>query len=418
LLTGLLLVPMTINYVNPTRYGIWITVFSIVSWLTFLDAGLGNGLKNKFAEALALNDHVKARIYVSTTYGILALIVSAVLILFTVVNPFLNWSGLLNAPQSLRDELNFVVLIVIALFCIRFVLQLIGIILTADQKPAYNNLFSLLSNLISLAVIYVLTLISRGSLLYLALAVSLAPIAVYAAASFYFFRGSYKKFRPSLRYVKFKYSGELMNLGFRFFIIQISSIVLFTTDSLIITHLFGPAEVTNYNIAFRYFSIFVLMFTIIAAPFWPAFTEAYIKQDFIWIKKVVNKLAALWLAMIALIIIAVAAAPLVYRLWIGEEIQIPVLLSVNMGIYTVVYTWTYIFVTFLNGIGKIKLQYMNSILITVINIPLSILLAKSFGLNSAGVILATSICVGIGAVWTPIQYLKIMRGTAKGLWNK
>ena len=29
---SLLLVPMTIDYVNPTQYGIWLTISSVIAW--------------------------------------------------------------------------------------------------------------------------------------------------------------------------------------------------------------------------------------------------------------------------------------------------------------------------------------------------------------------------------------------------
>src|SRR5664280_113011 len=63
---SLFLVPVTIHYVNPTRYGIWLTLSSIVGWFSFFDIGLGNGLRNKFAEAIASENHDLARTYVST----------------------------------------------------------------------------------------------------------------------------------------------------------------------------------------------------------------------------------------------------------------------------------------------------------------------------------------------------------------
>ena len=34
---SLILVPLTINYINPTQYGIWITLSSIVGWFAFFD---------------------------------------------------------------------------------------------------------------------------------------------------------------------------------------------------------------------------------------------------------------------------------------------------------------------------------------------------------------------------------------------
>ncbi|MCK7523619.1 MAG: hypothetical protein MZV64_41275 [Ignavibacteriales bacterium] len=64
------IVPVTLNYLGKTEYGIWLTLASILSWLINLDFGLGNGLRNKLAEALALNDIKLARIYVSTAYAV------------------------------------------------------------------------------------------------------------------------------------------------------------------------------------------------------------------------------------------------------------------------------------------------------------------------------------------------------------
>src|SRR5512137_2137737 len=64
---SLVLVPLTLHYVNPTQYGIWLTLSSIIAWFGFFDIGFGNGLRNKFAEAKAKGDHELARTYVSTT---------------------------------------------------------------------------------------------------------------------------------------------------------------------------------------------------------------------------------------------------------------------------------------------------------------------------------------------------------------
>ena len=44
---NLALVPLTINYVNPSQYGIWLTLSSIIAWFSFFDVGFGNGLRNR-----------------------------------------------------------------------------------------------------------------------------------------------------------------------------------------------------------------------------------------------------------------------------------------------------------------------------------------------------------------------------------
>lgn len=36
---SLIMVPMTINYVSPTQYGLWLTISSIVTWISYFDFG-------------------------------------------------------------------------------------------------------------------------------------------------------------------------------------------------------------------------------------------------------------------------------------------------------------------------------------------------------------------------------------------
>ena len=50
---SLLIVPITLGYVNSTLYGIWLTISSVMLWLNFFDVGLTLGLKNRLGEALA-----------------------------------------------------------------------------------------------------------------------------------------------------------------------------------------------------------------------------------------------------------------------------------------------------------------------------------------------------------------------------
>lgn len=90
ILISLQVVPLTINYVNPTQYGIWLTLSSIIAWLSYFDLGFAHGFRNRFTEAVAKNDFKSAREYVSTTYAVLSIIFSFILLLVQVVNIFLT----------------------------------------------------------------------------------------------------------------------------------------------------------------------------------------------------------------------------------------------------------------------------------------------------------------------------------------
>ena len=46
----------TLAYLGKDLYGIWSVLFSIISWITLFDSGVGNGLRNKLVISLVNND--------------------------------------------------------------------------------------------------------------------------------------------------------------------------------------------------------------------------------------------------------------------------------------------------------------------------------------------------------------------------
>ena len=413
---SLVLVPLTIHYVDRTQYGVWLTLSSIIGWFTFFDIGFGNGLRNKFAEAIAKGDHLLARIYLSTTYAILSIIIAVVLIIFFCVNPFLNWSTILNAPAGMAEQLSTVALLVFVFFCLQFVLQLITTIITANQQPAKASFFNFLGSLFSLTIIFILTKTTSGSLIYLGMALGITPVLVLTSSSLWFYNHEYKQYAPSFKYIKFSYARNLMSLGIKFFIIQIAAIIFYETSNLIIAQLFGPAQVTSYNIAYKYFGIIPMVMSIITSPFWSAFTEAWVNKDIQWIKTTMKRLRLLCLLLSGLAVLMLLLSDFVYTMWVGNQIIIPLSVSISIASYVILNAWNAIHSQFLNGVGKIKMQLYFALGGSLINIPLAIFLGKNLGIY--GVVLSTTIISIVVAVVSPIQYNKIINNRADGIWAK
>ncbi len=413
---SLVLVPLTIHYINPTRYGIWLTLTSIIYWFSFFDIGFGNGLRNKFAEAVAKGEQKLARTYVSTTYAILSIIIGFVLLVFFVVNSFIDWTKILNTPADMAKELSVLAMIVFVFFCIQFVLQLVVTVMTANQEPAKASFFNVLGQIFSLIVIFILTKTTEGDLILLGLALGFAPVLVLVASSLWYYTHDYRDYAPSIKYIKFHYARDLMTLGIKFFIIQIASVIIYQTSNIIIAQLFGPAQVTPYNIAYKYFSVIPMGFGIIMVPFWSAFTEAWIKQDTKWIKNTVKNLVLIWSVISFGAIIMLIFSNFIYRVWVGKEVVVPFSISIVMALFVVINAWCGIFSHFLNGVGKIKLQLYSGMIGAILNIPMAIFLGKNLGIY--GVVLSTTILGFVSAIWSPIQYWKLVNRKATGIWNK
>lgn len=412
------LVPLTLHYLNPTRYGIWMTLSSIVAWVSWMDIGLGNGLRNKFATALAQNDNELARTYVSTTYAFVGLVSVLLFLLFWIVQPFLSWSSILNAGPALEHEASSLAATAFSFFCLRLVVGLVGTILIADQRPASSSMLEVIATVVSLVATVALIMTVPGSLFWLGTCTSGAMALVPLAANIIYFRGRYKDFAPALRYVNVAHARELMHIGIQFFALQLVGLVLFTSSNVVITQLFGPSDVTEYNIAYRYFGIPAMVFTIVLTPMWSAYTEAYVRRDIAWITMTFRKLQRLFLALVLAVAVMVAIADWVYAIWVGTSVHVPFVLSLFMALYVLVIAWNNIFSYFLSGTGKIRLQLLVSAVICVFVIPLALWLARMWELRSAGVVLATCVVLLPGSVLWPIQTAKIIAGRAKGLWAR
>jgi len=415
IITGLIMVPLTISYVNQSQYGIWLTLSSVIAWFSFFDIGFGNGLRNKFAESKASGNDFLVKAYVSTTYGILFLIFTFVWIIFFSVHYELNWSSILNAPSDLKSELSIVAVIVFSFFCIQIVLNTISTILLADQKPANAALITTLGQVISLLIIYLLTLISKGSLIYLAWALGTGPFLISLIFSFYFFNTSYKKYAPTIKLINFRYAKDIMSLGAKFFVIQIAVVVIYQTTNIIIAQVAGPKEVTIYNIAFKYFSIMTMVFSIIMVPFWSAFTEAKILNDYDWMRKAYNKLIKIVLSLIACTVLMLGVSRFVYNIWVGDLVHIDFSMSLVVALFVIVCLWNMLFSQLLNGMGKIKLQLYISLIGTIVNIPLALYLGRKYGVN--GVVVSSIILNLISAIYAPYQVNLLLNKKAKGIWN-
>ena len=413
-----LIIPLYLAYLTEVSFGIWLTVSAVLNWFNFFDLGMGNGLRNRFAEARAADDTRLAASYVSTTYALLILISAAMLAVFLIANSFFDWSVIFEAPDELKADVNKMVVVLAVLFCPQFFLQLIKMVVTADQRPAVANLMNTIVNVLHLVALFVLSQQGSPALYKLALAIGGINFLVPLLANVLFFTTRYRDVAPRWKFVNFEYSKNLLGLGFVFFIMQGAALVVFMTDNLIITKVLGPEEVPAYNIAFRYFNLLTVFFGLVTTPFWSAFTEAYIKKDMEWIHKVMKKLFRLWAAVALIGILMFFASPWVFKVWIGDEIPIPQLLSLIMMVWVLASSGLSIFGVFLSGIGKLRLSLYHSILVMIINIPLSIWLAKFSALGSAGVMLATLFGVLLRLGFQPRQTFKLIKGTATGIWNR
>ncbi|WP_406824415.1 lipopolysaccharide biosynthesis protein [Pedobacter sp. KACC 23697] len=414
--TSLIVVPLTIDFVSPIQYGIWLTLGSIIGWMNFFDIGFSNGLKNKLTAAVTKKDMAEAKILISTSYAFIAFISIILFVIFFVANQFLDWTEILNTDKSFFDELRLVTTIVFAIFSIQFVLQLLNTICIACHDVRLSGLISFLGNLLGLGIVLVLLKVVKGSLLALSLSIGIAPLIVLLLFTIILFNTRYRQMSPSINKIDKLKGKEIIGLSSKFFIIQIGLLFFYNIDNVIISQVAGPLAVTSYGIAFKYFSVITMISGIVMTPFWPAFTEAHIKNDKAWIIKTINKLQRACILIFILSFFMLLVSKFAYKFWVGKDIAIPFMLSAILSYYVAFNTFRTIFVYYLNATNKLSIQVLIVVGSGFLNIPLGFWLGHLLG--ASGVILSTAILCTICGIIEIIQYKKLINNHASGIWDR
>jgi len=410
-------VPLLINYLNATQYGVWLTILTFTSWFTLFDLGLGNGLKNKLIEFIAVDNMPLGRKYVSTTYISMSLICGSLCIIIYLINPFIPWNKVFNIPVALQGPVANATTIILIFTLLSMVLRLINNLLHAHQKSYNVDVINFITQLTGFLALCFVKICFKSSLVTIALAFSLAQLAALSIVNIYMFRVKFNTLVPSVTKFELKFTKEVLNISGRFFFIQVAGLIMYMTDNFIIATLMGPKDVTIYNVALKYFTVLSMAWALVLTPLWPMTTKAYYSNDIKWIKKTMEKLIIFWLATIAIGILMFFFSNFFYKVWIGKSIFIPNDVSLIILVYISVSIFATIMATFINGIGKITLQVYITGLMAILNIPLAFFFAKTLGLGLIGVPFSTTVCLAISSVFAFIQCRKITNNNATGLWN-
>lgn len=413
---GFLYFPLSLDYLGAVKFGIFLTLLSIVDWFLNFDIGIGLGLRNKFGEAVANDDDEKAKHYVSTAYFGLGLIVTVLTIVLLILNYILPWTSWLNIEPELVEEVRTLGAVIIVAFGVQFIARNIYEIFYALQKMAYVELFGLISKASFLILILIIPFIVPDSLLLFGAAKSLTFALPPLFVGLYFFNQKFSKYKPYLKHVRLDYFKDLFSLGIKFFAIKIAMLVIHQTNNILIASFVSLEGVPQYEAAYKYLSIFMLLFVILNNQLWPSNVEAFAKGEFDWMKKSMRTVLKIWIGTLFLALFMVIVSPFVYELWLGEKLEIPIAISIAVAVSICITTWVNMFNIVTNGTGKIKLQMYAWIFAAVINIPASLFFVKVLDLGVVGIVLGTITSLLPVAILSPIQVAKILGRKERGIW--
>jgi len=385
-------VPLTVHYLGTERYGVWLTISSLLTWMAVTDFGLaGNALVNVIADASGKDDRQTAREYAASAFWGLLAISGGIGLISLITFHFIPWRAVFRVSAGISTaELQQACAITLAIFVVSLPLAMLNSVYSAYQDGFVSNVWGIASNGVALISLIIATQF-RGGLTVLVLALFGSRTAIVMASAFYAFYRRYPWLAPALSAVRWTRTKRLFSLGGKYMLTQLASLGIYQSQPIIITQLFGPAQVTIFVVAYKIIALPVDLSYMATVPFVSAFAEAKARTDWKWIKGAYRNstLVSLVLGLPIVAILALAAKPLI-RVWAGPAAVPSSVLVLSLSIYTLIAVALMPAGQLLSGLERVgRLAFFLS-LCAMANIGFGILFARHWGLSGIAFAMAAS----------------------------
>lgn len=264
-LVSFLVVPLLLKALGAHDYGIWVTLTAMVTWLNIFDFGSGYSLKNKITESLVDNDNSSLQVLIAGTIQFYFFATFVILLVFVVCLFFIK----------AFSENRILSLILYLPVIIAFPFTLGHFMMQGLKKFNLFNFFLLFQSLIWLLVI---VLYSNGTIQLNIYKIGIIYGLLYVLVNFCMFIMSLRflKFNLSklLDFTHFKSSKDSLLVGGSFFLLQVSSLMLFSLGNLMTYANLRVKDVAQFDTVNKIFLIGMTFFSVIIGVFWAEVSHA------------------------------------------------------------------------------------------------------------------------------------------------
>ncbi len=398
IVTSIITVPLTLQYLGPERYGLWVTISSVIALLAFADLGMGNGLLNAISAAHGRDDRVAAVKAISNAVLPLTCFACAMFTAFAALYNWIPWEKFFNLTSPvMAGEVGPTMIVLVGCFAASLPLGMVEKVQRGYQEGFEGSLWLGIGNLLALgAVLLVISL--RGGLPWLALAIAGTPPLAALLNGLILFGVRYPWLRPSRETIDLLAMRDLLQTGLVYLVLQAAAVFAFASDNFVIARVLGTAAVTEYSISVALFSIVPLTLNTMLMPLWPAYGEAVARGDTVWVKNTFKRSLILTLiySLLACGLLIVVGTRLIH-LWVGASVTPSLSLLIALGAWTIIFALHGALTTFLNGIAALRLQLISTLVLVPFAIIGKAFLGTLIGLQgiALGMILSYILCSAI-----------------------
>ena len=349
LLAPFLVMPIMLNSMGESIFGLWLTILSLTSMIMFMDLGIGNGLLTKLSYENGLKNYGNMKSYIASGYFILGLIA-----LFSTIIVFIGLF-FLKSYYEYNEENIKIILITLVLFLLGIPVSFIQKIMYAKHEILSFNLWQIVGSFFSILLCYLAVYLELKSwLIVFFYSFPLLGIMVLNTGLF-FYRN--KELIPKIQDFSKERSKELLGIGSKFFILSIITSISLNLDNLLIATKISEEMVVSYSIPAKVASLLGLVVTTLYLPLWSANGDAFSRKDYDWVVNTTKKMMV-----IGGVVILILSFFLnifneeVIRLWMKkifyQQDQTIFYLCILSFLMAIVSPWFMV----LNSLGKVYIQ--------------------------------------------------------------
>ncbi len=402
MLGSLIAMPVVLHFIGAERFGLWVTLSSLMALSALGDLGIGNGLINAISTAHGADDRTSARTYVSSAFFMALAFSCVLLVVFAGLDLVVSWPTLFNlsSPTAI-DEVGPAVKVTMALV-VSYVLTGVAVkVRTGYQEVHITMLWAMLGTIGGIVTLVVLAWLKAPLpwLIFADAGIPLISMICNLGGLFLFER---PWLRPSWSSVRLEAVRKLFKLGLLFFILHLVGIVAFSSDNLLAIWICGPEAAGLYAIAMKLFGPCRMLAGTLLGPLWPAYGEAVARGDIAWARRTVTaSIIAAEVLVIPLALIGLFFGDSLASLWFQRSISLGFGLLAGIALWVVLETIGAGLSMFLNGASVIRAQLPLCVAFAVVAIATKVTLANQFGIAGIiwGTVLPYSITQLLPYVW-------------------
>lgn len=363
--------------------GLWLTLISIVALSDLFDFGVGNSIIYLLSSRRGARDrHIEA--YVVNGLFITILIALLLLMSLVTITEWQLWPKIIGYSQSkIASDETCLYLLLSAYFSAAVLISPLEKYQISQQRTHLPRLANACGGLFSLVVFATgaLNYSNMGQIFF----IRFFPILVIRTfVAIAFFPKKSQLISGARNKISIYRMSITLSVGFPYFIMGLSGFLALSTDVFIISHIAGVDSVPQYAIPFRLYIIPAMLMGLVSIPLWPAYGKAANDHQTQWITTTFYRILNFGIVFALAWVIAITALiePIV-RIWLGKALYIPFGMCVGQSLWALLSVMGASMAPILNSAGAQKFQARQTILMLVINLPLSIFLVRLTGPQGA-----------------------------------